>query len=350
MKNKNRFLFIVRYRENYDGSSSYDGTPASYGGLYHSALFVVQMLRAAGLEAKLVQVKDNNDIDREVTHCKPTHVIIEALWVVPEKFAVLIHLHSKVKWIIRCHSEIPFLSLEGIAMSWIVKYLAFPQVSVSSNSAYGTRDFRAIARIAYPSWTHPELEDRIPYLPNYYPVIVPSGHKRPDHTLDIGCFGALRPLKNQLSQALAALEFARSEGRPLNFHVNSRCEQGATNVLENIRALFASSGQKLIEHTWQTRSEFLHLVSQTDIGMQVSFSETFDITAADTVSLGVPLVTSNEVTWSDPSSQASPTNVASIVAKLGDVTGVKSNQIKNDNLHRLRVQCDENRRTWLLFD
>ena len=34
-------------------------------------------------------VVDNNGIDKEITEYKPTHVFIEGLWVVPEKFDVL---------------------------------------------------------------------------------------------------------------------------------------------------------------------------------------------------------------------------------------------------------------------
>lgn len=342
-----RFLFVVKFRENYDGSCGYDGTPSCNGGLYNSALFVVQMLRASGVDAKLAQVCDNNDIDREVSQYRPTHVIIEALWVVPGKFKELIPLHSHVKWIIRCHSEIPFIAYEGVAIDWIIQYLAYPNVYVASNSSYGVRDFRAIAANANWIWWPKHVEDKVPYLPNYYPVFVPATKKLKSPFLNIGCFGAIRPLKNQLIQALAAVEFAHQEKKLLRLHVNARTEQGGQNVLENIRALVLSAGQELVEHTWETREQFLKSVSQTDIGMQVSFSETFDITAADTVSLGVPLVTSNEVTWSSSLCQAAPTNTASIVAKLHAVTGFLGGFIKSQNLSRLRDYCEESRDTWL---
>lgn len=330
-----RILFIVKYRETYDGSCGYDGTPASYGGLYHSALFVVQMLRAAGVAAKLAQVCDNNDIDREVTAFKPSIVIIEALWVVPEKFDILSKLHPNVQWVVRCHSEIPFLAYEGIAMDWITRYVENPNVSVASNSQYATRDFKSIVG---PSQVY--------YLPNYYPV-TPVRRKRPAPTWEIGCFGALRPLKNQLIQALAAIEFARSTGKGLRFHVNTRAEQGGDSVLKNLRALFVATGFQLVEHGWETREEFLQTLSKTDIGMQVSFSETFDITAADTVSLEIPLVTSKEVVWSATASQADTTNTASILRKLKEVA--ESAVVAAENLARLRVFCGESRVTWLSF-
>lgn len=348
MHRKNRYLFIVKQRSEY-GVCHYD-SPDYFGGLWNSASFVVQMLQDAGIEAKLVQVLDNNEIHREVRRYKPTVVVIEALWVVPEKFSILIPLNPDIRWIVRCHSELPFIALEGIAMDWIIRYLAFPQVSVGSNSAYGTRDFRAIAQLAYPTWSQAEIEARVPYLPNYYPELcVPDYHKPLGNHLDIGCFGAIRPLKNQLIQAVAALEFARIKNRPLRFHVNERCEQGGSSVFKNLRGLFAGTHQELVEHPWEGRSEFLRLVSTMTAGLQVSFSETFDITAADFVSLLVPIVTSHEITWSSPDSQASPTNAASIVARLEYVTGSNEGRVKLENLRRLRNQCEDNRRTWLNY-
>ena len=102
-----RVLFILKRRQDYNAIvHSHVGLST---GLYNSAKFMDDMLQANGVERKLVVVADNNCIDREVTQYKPTHVIIEALWVVPQKFTVLQKLHPNVKWIIRVHSEIPFI-------------------------------------------------------------------------------------------------------------------------------------------------------------------------------------------------------------------------------------------------
>jgi hypothetical protein len=221
-------------------------------------------------------------------------------------------------------------------VKWIKEY-AKRCVSVASNSLYGVRDFQSIVG--------ERLEHEIVYLPNYYPKGSVT-RKKENGFLDIGCFGVIRPLKNQLIQALAAMEFAQSQNEHLLFHVNNRCEQGGESVLKNLRALL---GSRLIEHVWETREQFLETLSQTDIGMQVSFSETFDITAADTVTAGIPLVTSHEVTWASPNSQASPTNVASIVARLEVVTGMLGRWVRFENTKRLRKFCEESRSIWLQY-
>lgn len=334
-----RLLFIVKFRENYDGSCGYDGTTHSFGGLYHSALFVVQMLRAAGVAAKLVQVCDNNDIDREVAAYRPTIVIVEALWVVPEKFKVLSKLHPTVKWVVRCHSEIPFIANEGIAVEWLTRYVQHPSVFIASNSLYGARDFQSMVQ---------PFAHKVLYLPNFYPVEA-QHHKVFNGFFDIGCFGAIRPLKNQLIQVLAAIEYGRQTKRNIRIHVNDRHQQGGDSVLNNIRMLCKFSDVPLIEHDWEPREQFLKTISQTDLGMQVSFSETFDITAADTVALGIPLVTSKEVVWAAPECQADTNNTASILAKLKLVSGPFRAVISRHNLNRLRGYCNESRQEWLKF-
>ncbi len=131
MKPCNKILFICKKRKTY-GSGPYTHIVSS--GLLNSAKFVNDMLVKNGVNSTIVEVIDNNCINKEVTLHKPTHVIIEALWVVPSKFEVLTKLHPNVKWIIRLHSEIPFIANEGIAMEWVFECMKYKNVIVSVNS------------------------------------------------------------------------------------------------------------------------------------------------------------------------------------------------------------------------
>ena len=129
---KPRVIFILKRREDYNAiTHSHIGLST---GLYNSANFMNEMLNSMHIESKLVVVPDNNHIDREVTKHKPTHVIIEALWVVPQKFNILKKLHPKVKWIIRLHSEMPFMAGEGMAMDWIGDYSEIDNVILGINA------------------------------------------------------------------------------------------------------------------------------------------------------------------------------------------------------------------------
>ena len=350
-----KVLFILKYRENPDGSYSNGGLSS---GLANSARYVCDMLNANGVEAVLEHAIDNNCIDRLVTQNKPTHVIIEAYWVVPEKFAVLTKLHPYVKWIIRNHSELPFLSSEGIAIDWTCKYVAYKNVMISGNSPRVLGELKTIIKNAYPDWSKQQVKDKVWYLPNYYITeIEPRKKPLPESNIvNVGCFGAIRPLKNQLLQAVSAIDFANKIGKTLHFHINStRVEGGSTdNALKNLRALFTHVGNshhKLIEHNWLDHEAFLHMLkNQIDIGMCVSHSETFCIVAADLVTAGVPLVASKEVVWASSLSQADPNSSVDICRHLQSVWKYRKLCLSHRlNLSGLQHFCKNTIKHWLVY-
>jgi hypothetical protein len=138
------------------------------------------------------------------------------------------------------------------------------------------------------------------------------------NALNIGCFGALRVLKNHAQQAMWAMDFAESLGKKMHFHVNiSEHEQReAGPVLRNMRAMFSSSNHKLIEHPWYEHKDFINVIRHMDMGMQVSFTETFNIVAADFVNAGIPIVVSNEIKFVNPICRAEPTRKNSVISAL----------------------------------
>lgn len=288
---KQKILFVCKQRHTY--SEEYSKELLTSSGLYNSANFVVQELNSIGVPSKLVDVVDNNDIDREVSLFKPTMVIIEALWVVPEKFEVLSRLHPTVKWVVRLHSKLPFLSGEGNAMDWIFRCAEKDNVYIGVNSIELEKDLG-----------HVLPESKILYLPNVYPI--PAGRswvnvfKPEKKQLKIGGFGAIRPLKNQLMQAFAAITYAEKYESELTYYINTGRVEGyqAKSILKNIRDLFARfPHHKLVEVGWLEHKDFIQLVRQMDLGLQLSYSETFNIVAADFVSNYIPFVGSSEIDW-----------------------------------------------------
>jgi hypothetical protein len=298
---KTKILFILKRREDYNPIKH---SPLGLStGLFNSASFMVNMINNANadIEAEIEVAIDNNCIDRLVNKHKPTHVIIEALWVVPSKFAVLTKLHPKVRWIIRLHSEMPFMAGEGMAMDWVGEYVNFPTLDIGINAPRMLKEMQTYLKIKK-SWTDTEVAQRVFYLPNYYPQEYKRKEfKRDKYWVDIACFGAVRPLKNHMLQAVAALDFANRIGKQLRFHINSgRIEMKGDPILHNLRGFFqqlAGTGHQLIGHEWAPRDGFLETCAEMDIGLQVSFSETFNIVGADLISQGVPLVGSPEIPW-----------------------------------------------------
>jgi hypothetical protein len=304
---KNSALFILKLREDYSYGTTIENCDKKSvtTGMHTSSLLVSNMLSDAGIKSNLEVVVDNSSIDRVVALHRPTHVFIEGYWVVPEKFLELQRHHPTVKWIVRCHSEMPFLAQEGIAMDWSFDYWK-NGVRIAANAPRIAGELNALDKTG-----------QTDYLPNYYPLdplLKQTILRRICTVINVGCFGAIRPLKNQLLQAVAAIKFANKHGLKLRFHINrGRVEGNGDNQLKNIRGLFAHLPEhELVEHAWTGHKEFVDLIRHMDICLQVSFTETQNICTCDAVSVGVPVVVSPEINWVEEP-YADPTNSDNIV-------------------------------------
>lgn len=341
MRQQPKILFICKIRNDFYGPSF---------GLINSCRFVSNALEHYGIESKVISVVDNTSIDKEVHDYKPTHVFIEALWVVPSKFEELLPLHPKVKWYVRVHSKIPFIANEGMAIDWLRQYAelskAYPNLHVAANSIDVVETFAICYNIV------------MGYFPNVYdPPEYYHGddcddekkrYERENRIINIGCFGAVRPMKNQLNQALAAIAFGNELGLRVHFHINSdRSETGGDPVLKNLVYAFKNTNHKLIYHEWMEHEQFIHLVKQMDLGMQVSLSETFNIVAADFVWNNIAIVGSDEIDWLDRKYKANPHDIESIIDKLRFAYKGKSHNIQSINKELLEKYNKKAIKIWL---
>lgn len=297
-----KILFLLKKQNNY-GSYSFKGLSS---GLYHSAQMTAKQLSLnLKVETKLEICIDGNSIDKELYDYSPDICIIEALWATPKKLEELQNLYSNILFIVRIHSEVPFLANEGIALEWIKEYQKMPNVAVAFNSREAQASFMSTLYINFP------------YLPNIYREF--SGDKslgefKKKSIINIGCFGAIRPMKNQLLQAFAAISFGNYYNKIIRFHINgTRKEQGGEPVIKNIRSLFRGTKHKLIEHPWLPHEEFLEIISNMDLGLQLSFNESFNIVTADFVSQGIPIIVGPTIEWMPNISQTSTTNIKKIM-------------------------------------
>jgi hypothetical protein len=334
-----KILFILKKRTLY----SEDKYSTVKSGLYNSATFVNDMLVKRGVDSHLVEVVDNTEIDKYVTKHRPDIVIIEALWVVPSKFEILTKLHPKVQWVVRIHSEIPFIANEGIAMEWLKGYAKFDNVNVGANS----KDFIESLK--------PIIERDIFYLPNYYPISDTPNYRKlefahEDDVINVGLFGAIRPMKNSLTQAMGAMIYADEKDMKLKLHINTeRIEQKGENNLKNIRALFEGTRHELVEHKWLKHDNFLKLVAKMDIGLQVSLSETYNIVTADFISQNVPIITSEEIKFVNQFDKVEKNKNAQVIAdKI--TTGLRNQQpFVWFNRVLLWIDSYKSKREWIKF-
>jgi hypothetical protein len=344
-------LFILKRREDYGADPSFGNSYQIATGMWNSAMFMVQELNRRGLVTDIDMVIDGNGIDAVVTTGNPKIVVLEGIWVTPAKLAELMSLgrHAGRIWVTRVHSEIPFLAGEGIAMEWIAQYLALGGI-VAPNAPRAHDQLRAFAHSL--GFTSEQINELLPMLPNCFPTdFRPITSAELDTSskpvLDIACFGAYRPLKNHLQQALIAIRFAESLGKTVRFHVNNRQDSGGApvykNVLKTFEALPAGS-HELVLHPWENRETFLSSLEQTDLLMQLSFSETFNIVAADATWVGRPVLASAEIPWLYPIT-GEPANHLQSLKALETIWSNKSFFI-NQNRTRLRAYANRSGDIW----
>jgi hypothetical protein len=331
MKRQTRVLVLTKERLDYAGNTI---------GLSNSADFLVTGLTTLGYDAKTVRVADGNAVDKQLHAFKPSVCVLEALWVSPTKLVELTRLHSKIAFVVRVHSNIPFLSMEGTAIQQIKELSDIDGVVVAVNNEKTSTELRESLgiEVAY----LPNIYDRTSYSPT-------KTHSPKDHDaiLDISCFGAIRPMKNQLIQALAAINASDKLNKRLHFHINStRVEQKSDPILSNIIAAFQNTKHKLVQHDWESHEKFLQTISKMDLGLQVSFSESYNIVTADHVHVKVPVVVSDEISWLGKDAVARTTDLLDISDKI--VRNLKYNHT-SENTTSLNIFNDKAKKSWKKF-
>jgi hypothetical protein len=327
-----KILFLVKTISEYGGQ-----TMPSKSGLKNSARFVVDAVNSfSGVEAKLEFCRDGNEVDKFLHVFKPDICILEALWVAPDKLRELIAKYPHIRFVLRIHSKVPFLAMEGNAVNWIKEYSKVSVVSFNHGDTCAEFERLKIDNI---------------YLPNIYPAVAhvpcePLEYRK--NFYKIGCFGAIRPFKNQLAQAMAAILFADQRKATVHFYINySRIEQRGESVLKNIRALFSDTRHKLIEIDWLDHSDFVKLIGTLDACMQVSFTETFNIVTADCINGHVPVVVSDQIEWLH-CRKANPNFVQDIANVLDYIIDNKK-QLVEDNILDLTAYNHKALLKWFRF-
>jgi hypothetical protein len=137
-------------------------------------------------------------------------------------------------------------------------------------------------------------------------------------TLRIGVFGAVRPLKNLMSSAGAALEISRRLRVPLELWISGgRSEGGGETVLAAVREMLAGlPNVDLITNGWQSWPNFRKTVAHMHLLLQPSYTESFNMVTADGAAEGVASVVSEAIDWAPADWKADVDDVLDI-ARVG---------------------------------
>lgn len=245
-------------------------------------------------------VESLEQIEMAIQLYNPKNVLVQSVWISDEEMRRLSARYPHIHFFIHIHSNIPFLACE-----------AYSFARFNEAKAHGWKlvfnDHRA-ARC---------FPDSI-YLPNIYSKeFIQHSPKPESEELNVICAGSLRPMKNHVTQALAAIMYAGDIGKKLKFHCNLTRSEGGEGVHAALVGLFnAHPEHELVSVPWLDHDEFIKYCSTMDFGLQVSMSESFNIVAADYAAAGLPMVVSDEVDWAPKEVQAKSGKAVNIAATM----------------------------------
>lgn len=282
-----KILFIYR-NANY-------GKPGTHMlGLGVNAMHSVSTLRKAGYTVNHAAIWLTEELQNPIEKFNPDIVVLEAPWVELPKFLQIVAANPTVHFTVRCHSNINFLQVEPDAITLLREIQLYSEsisnLSVSTNSealqAYFTQVYGG----------------HVNYLPNLYRYNRPNIKLRPKfirgNTLRIASWGATRIQKNHTVAAAAALMLAKALDSPLEFYTNSSGGSGAEEIIKAIRNMYANvpwASYKAIG--WKTWPLFRREAANMNLCLHMSGTETFNLTTADALAEGVPVVGSIAIDW-----------------------------------------------------
>lgn len=271
----------------------------SHIGLGVSALNTAKVLRENGAFCDVWPILGAKDLAARIAQAdpQPTHVVIGAPWIPTlDLQAFLVFRFPHINFSVVCHSNVGFLSADPQAIKNYREDLDLEQGALNFSAAGNSQRFCDFIAQSY----------RRPcrYLPNLYYLETGQPTQRRAWTggkLRIGSFGAVRPLKNHISAAAAALELSEKLNTEVDFHISVGRVEGGYSVVRAIEAMLLKSPRvNLVKDDWYQWPQFRYLVRSMNLMIQASFSETFNMVTADGCSESVPSVVSDAIDWAPP--------------------------------------------------
>ena len=287
----------------------------------------------AELEARLDAAKDVAIGRGEV---RPSHVVISAPWIPARDVARMAANHPEVNFYEVSHSNVGFLQADSHAIK-IMREVCDLQLSAHNVFAGGNSE--KFVRWASDAWRVPVV-----WVPNLYSISDSRSSKdrywEPGTGLRVGIFGANRAQKNHITAAAAAAELAVRYGTPVEVLMSSGRDEGATDA--SIREMLADiPNLKLTKTGWLTWPRFRALVRTVNSVFQVSFTESFNVVAADAIAEGVPVVVGSAIDWVPRHWIANPDDALD-VARVAD-TLLRDRTSPDDGRRALEAYVD---RAW----
>lgn len=304
-----------------------------------------KVLNQHGFETVVYPVRHNVDvvhsIDRynETHKVKLTHAVISAPWLSVHDLKSLLSHFPSVQFVVLSHSNVGFLQADPCGVGLLRQYQRlskeFPNFKVGGNS------------IRFVEWMRHSYGYDVVLLPNLYPVKDPV-EKRWDgkSTLKIGAFGAVRPEKNFMTAAAAAVAIQTTLGIPVELHMSTGGEGDRGLTAPSIDEM-CEGKIKVVRHPWMFWDGFIQLIASMDLLIQVSYTESFNMVTADGISVGVPSVVSSAIYWAPESWKVDSDN-ALLIAHKG-VELLTDARVRNEGVECLLSHNEHSVSYWKEF-
>lgn len=190
------------------------------------------------------------------------------------------------------HSTISYLQVEEEAFANVQRYMNVKKdnFSISNPCIYEVDGFKSYAAC------------EIFYLPNTFNKILSAGEnvvfsrlekaKRKD-VVRIGLFCAYRPFKNIMTQITACNLLRKNLKLDVELHLFKSNE--CNPVYKNVLKLLQNMRMAYVLHENCRNDELYDILQEIDIGLQVSYSETFSYIICEHMMMGTPTVASTAV-------------------------------------------------------
>jgi hypothetical protein len=293
-------------------------------------------LRAHGITAHAFAVRNNVDVVNAIdkynaSHDPLTHVVISAPWLSLHDMKSLISHFSEIQFAVLSHSNVGFLQADPNGVELFRKYAELARTH--KNLAVGGNNS------SFTNWFRAAYNEYCILLPNLYPVKRIRSKRWHGALLKIGALGAIRPEKNFMTAAAAAVAIQASLNVPMELHMSTGGAGFKSLTLSAIDEMIeAIPNVTLVRHHWVHWDEFVELIGSMDLNIQVSYTESFNMVTADSISKGVPVVCSPVIYWAPESWKANPDDAMEVAARGLQLLARNQGTIGSDSLikHNLR--------------
>lgn len=239
---------------------------------------------------------------------QPRLIVNRGLLVSPQETERLATEHPQIKFLAVNHSSTQFLWTTPKAWNDQADFLEICRRL--PNCYLGTPDERNEISLPYP-----ELAGKIRWIPNHA-FLSPLPPKPQNDPPVVSLIAAGRDLKNLANQILGFAIAARQ--RPLHLLLSIRGEPAR---LERFKRFCRDLRISFEFRAWSDWPEYQALLSEVDIGLQCSFTESFNYVAIEQMLQGVPVIGSPAIRYLPRGWQVNPDSAQDLAQKILDVIG-----------------------------